>query len=61
MPRLAAAKAEIIFDAMFLFLWGHLGDTYDINIHGVGVFSRFRWQGGMVVGLFDGIVMLLGN
>ena len=29
---------------------------YDINIHGVGVFSRFRWRGGMVVGLFGGVV-----
>ena len=61
MPRLVAAEAETVFDTMFSFLWGHLGDTYDINIHGIGVFSRFRWQGSMVVGLFGGVVMLLGN
>ena len=61
MPRLAAAEAETIFDATFLFLWGHLGDTYDINIHGIGIFSRFRWQGSIVVGLFGGVVVLLGN
>ena len=54
MPRLAAVEAEAIFDATFSFLWGHLGDMYDINIHGIGVFSRFRWQGSMVV-------VLLGN
>ena len=54
MPRLAAVEAEAIFDAMFSFLWGHLGDKYDINIHDIGVFCRFRWQGSMVV-------VLLGN
>ena len=56
MSKLAAAEAETIFNTMFSFLWGHLGNTYDINIHGVGVFSRFRWRGGMVVGLFGGVV-----
>ena len=35
--------------------------TYDVNIHGIGVFGRFRWQGSMVVGLFGGVVVLLGN
>ena len=43
MSRLAAAEAETVFDAMFSFLWDHFGDMYDINIHGVGIFSRFRW------------------
>ena len=60
MPRFAAVEAEIILDTTFSFLGGHLGDMYDINVHGIGVFGRFRWQGSMVVGLF-GIVMLLGN
>ena len=43
MPRLVAVEAETVFNTTFSFFWGHLGDTYDINIHGVGVFSRFRW------------------
>ena len=61
MPELAAIEAETVFDAMFLLLGGHLGDTYDINIHGIGVFGRFRWSGGMIIGLSDGTIVLLDN
>ena len=42
MPRLAAVKAETILDAMFSFLGSHLGDMYDVNVHGIGVFGGFR-------------------
>ena len=61
MPRLVAMEAETVFDAIFLFLESHLGDMNDINIYGVGIFGRFRWRGGMVIGLFGGVIMLLGN
>ena len=61
MPRLVAVEAETVLDATFSFLGGHLGDKYDVNVHGIGVFGGFRWQGSMVVGLFGGIVVLLGN
>ena len=61
MPRLVAVEAETIVDAAFLFLGGHFGNMDDIYIHGVGVSSRFRWQGSMVIKLFGGVVMLLGN
>ena len=60
MPRFAAVEAEIILDATFSFLGGHLGDMYDINVHGIGVFGGFRWRRRMIVGLF-GVAMLLGN
>ena len=43
MPRLVIVEAETILNAMFSFLGGHLGNTYDINIHGIGVFGGFRW------------------
>ena len=57
MPGLAAMEAETVFDAMFLLLGGHLGDIYDINIYGIGVFGRFRWSGGMIIELSDGIIV----
>ena len=47
---MAAVEAEIIFDTAFSFLGDHLGDGNNINIHGIGVFGRFGWRVGMVIG-----------
>ena len=55
MARFSAAKAEFLFDAVFAFLWGKLGDLDHIHNHGVGV------VGLGVGGVREGVVGLMGR
>ena len=55
MAGFSAAKAEFLFDAMFAFFWGKLGDFDHVYDHGVGV------VGFGVGGIGEGVVGLMGG
>ena len=58
MSLLLAAEAETLFEAMFSFFRGELGDVYGVDIHGVRILGRGRRSWGTVrVGTFWAVLV----